>query len=46
LPAKQVTAHDRDVLSSNADHVIYIVEKAGFNQVRFIAEVRRALLPY
>jgi CheY-like chemotaxis protein len=46
VTAKQVTAHERDALSSNPDHVIHIVEKAGFNQVRFIAEVRRALLPH
>jgi CheY-like chemotaxis protein len=44
VTAKQVTPHERDVLRSNPEHVIHIVEKAGFNQVRFIAEVRRALL--
>jgi PAS domain S-box-containing protein len=46
VTAKQVTPHERDVLRSNPEHVIHIVEKAGFNQVRFIAEVRRALLPH
>jgi CheY-like chemotaxis protein len=46
VTAKQVSAQDRGVLGSNSDQLVHIVEKAGFNQVRFIAEVRRALLPH
>ena len=46
LTAKEVTALDRAVLNSNPDKVIHIVEKAGFNRIRFIAEVRRALLSH
>lgn len=46
VTAKQITAEDRAVLNSNSDQVIHIVEKIGFNRVHFIAEVRRALLPY
>ncbi|MDB5968468.1 MAG: hybrid sensor histidine kinase/response regulator [Hydrocarboniphaga sp.] len=45
VTAKQITARDRAALSSHPDKVIHIVEKALFNSVRFIAEVRRALLP-
>ncbi|MDB5856219.1 MAG: hybrid sensor histidine kinase/response regulator [Herminiimonas sp.] len=43
VTAKQVTERDRASLNSNPAHVIQIVEKAGFNRVGFIAEVRRAL---
>jgi hypothetical protein len=46
VSAKQLTAQDRGALSANPDQVIHIIEKAGFNQVQFIAEVRRALLPH
>ena len=46
VTAKQITAQDRAALNSNPGKVIHIVEKAGFNHVRFIAEVRRALLPH
>lgn len=45
VTAKTITAMDRAALSSNPDQVIKIVEKSGFSQSRFIAEVRRALLP-
>jgi len=49
VTAKQITALDPAALksnpNSNPDKVIRIVEKAGFNRVRFVAEVRRALLP-
>jgi len=45
VTAKQVTAVDRAALDRNPGAQIRIVEKAGFNRVRFIAEVRRALLP-
>ncbi len=45
VTAKQVTAQDRAALNCNPDKVIHIVEKARFNRARFIAEVRRALLP-
>ena len=43
VTAKQITAEDRAALNSNAGQIIHIVEKAGFNRVGFIAEVRRAL---
>jgi PAS domain S-box-containing protein len=46
VTAKQITALDRAALNSNPGKVINIVEKAGFNSVRFVAEVRRALLPH
>ena len=45
ITAKQVTALDRASLNSNPAHVIRIVQKAGFNRVGFLAEVRRALRP-
>ena len=43
--AKQITALNRAARNSNPGKVIHIDEKAGFNNARFIAEVRRALLP-
>ncbi|MDB5839523.1 MAG: hybrid sensor histidine kinase/response regulator [Herminiimonas sp.] len=46
VTAKQVTAQDRATLNSNPDNAIRIVEKAGFNRVGFLAEVRRALQPH
>jgi PAS domain S-box-containing protein len=45
VTAKQITEQDRVALNRNPDNVIRVVEKAGFNNARFIAEVRRALLP-
>ena len=45
VTARQITSVDRAALDSNSGKHIHIVEKAGFNRVRFIAEVRRALLP-
>jgi len=45
VTAKTITAMDRAALSNNSDQIINIVEKAGFSQVRFMSEVRRALLP-
>jgi PAS domain S-box-containing protein len=45
VTARQVSEKDRDVLGRHSDQLVHIVEKAGFNQVRFISEVRRALLP-
>ena len=45
VTAKHITARDRTALSGSTDTIIGIVEKAAFNRVRFIAEVRRALLP-
>ena len=46
VTAKQVTAQDRAARNRDPGKVIHIVEKAGFDRVRFIAEVRRALLPH
>ena len=43
VTAKQITAQDRAVLNSNPSNVVHIVEKAGFNHERFLAEVRRIL---
>jgi CheY-like chemotaxis protein len=45
VTAKYVTATDRAELNSAAGKVIAIVDKAGFNSERFIAEVRRSLPP-
>jgi PAS domain S-box-containing protein len=45
VTAKQITEVDRDALNSNPNHVIHIVEKAGFNPEGFLTEVRRAVLP-
>jgi signal transduction histidine kinase/CheY-like chemotaxis protein len=45
VTAKQVTAQERAALSRDPARVIHIVEKAGFNRARFVAEVRRALVP-
>jgi len=45
VTAKQITTQDRAVLSADPGKVIHIVEKAGFNNARFLAEVKRALLP-
>jgi PAS domain S-box-containing protein len=46
VTAKQVTALDTATLNAHPGKAIRIVEKAGFNRVGFIAEVRRALLPH
>jgi CheY-like chemotaxis protein len=43
VTAKSITAEDRAALRPTPDNVIRIVEKAGFDRSRFIAEVRRAL---
>jgi PAS domain S-box-containing protein len=44
VTAKQVTAEDRAALNATPDHRIEIVDKAGFNRLAFISEVRRALV--
>jgi CheY-like chemotaxis protein len=46
VTAKQITKQDRDTLNRDPDKVINIVEKSGFNNARFMAEVRRALQPH
>jgi CheY-like chemotaxis protein len=46
VTAKQITAAECAALSSHTDGIIRIVEKSGFNQARFLAEVRRALAPH
>jgi CheY-like chemotaxis protein len=43
VTAKQITEADRTALGANQDNIIRIVEKSGFNKVRFLSEVRRAL---
>jgi CheY-like chemotaxis protein len=45
LTAKQITPQDRASLNRQAGKLISIVEKAGFDKQRFLAEVRRALDP-
>ena len=45
VTAKQITALDRAALNRNTGKVIEIVEKSGFDKFRFVAEIRRALLP-
>ncbi len=45
VTAKQITGQDLALLNSNPDKIIHVVEKAGFNRINFIAEVRRALAP-
>jgi CheY-like chemotaxis protein/nitrogen-specific signal transduction histidine kinase len=45
VTAKQITEQDRATLNSNPDSVIHIVEKAGFDRLGFMGQVRRALLP-
>jgi PAS domain S-box-containing protein len=42
MTAKQITAEERKLLSEN---VVKIMEKSEFSHGRFIAEVRRALVP-
>ncbi|MBK9607166.1 MAG: response regulator [Betaproteobacteria bacterium] len=44
VTAKEVSAEDRAALNRSPGRFIHVVEKAGFNSARFIAEVRRALL--
>jgi signal transduction histidine kinase/CheY-like chemotaxis protein len=43
VTAKQITLADQQLLAKYPDKIIRIVEKAGFNRVGFISEVRRAL---
>ena len=43
VTAKQITDADRVELAGDDDNVVHIVEKAGFNRLGFMAEVRRAL---
>ena len=45
VTAKLITAEDRAILARHSELDIHVVQKAGFNRVRFIAEVRRALQP-
>jgi CheY-like chemotaxis protein len=45
ITAKQITAKDRAVLNTSTGEAITIVEKAAFNRIGFMTEVRRALLP-
>lgn len=45
LTAKQIAARDRAALNRDLDNVIRYVEESGFDKLRVIAEVRRALLP-
>lgn len=46
VTAKEVTVQDRATLNSKPGKAIHILEKTGFNQAGFIAEVRRALMPH
>ena len=44
VTSRQVTAQDRAALDVNHGKTVQVLEKAEFNQARFSAEVRRALL--
>ncbi len=46
VTAKDMTAQDRAALNSKPGAIIQIVDKADFNRVNFIAEVRRTLLSH
>ncbi|WGG50841.1 PAS domain-containing hybrid sensor histidine kinase/response regulator [Rugamonas sp. DEMB1] len=46
VTAKQIGERERGALDDARARPIRIVEKAGFNQGRFLAEVRRALAPH
>ena len=46
ISAKHLSELDRAALNGNPGQVVHIVEKADFSQVRFMSEVRRALLPH
>jgi signal transduction histidine kinase/DNA-binding response OmpR family regulator len=46
VTAKQITPQDRAALNRQAGNLVRIVEKAGFDKQRFMAEVRRALEPH
>ncbi|MDO8458959.1 MAG: response regulator, partial [Burkholderiaceae bacterium] len=46
VTAKQVTALDRATLNNTPGKFMHVVEKAGLNRAQFVAEVRRAMLPY
>ncbi|MEO8527036.1 MAG: response regulator, partial [Caldimonas sp.] len=43
VTAKQISPQDMAQLNCNPGNVIPVVQKAGFNRVNFVAEVRRAL---
>ena len=45
VTSMQVTKKDLAALNGNAAKAVHVLEKAEFNQARFIAEVRRALSP-
>ena len=45
VTAKQITPTDRASLTGQADQVIHVVQKAGFDRQAFLDEVRRALPP-
>jgi len=44
VTAKEITAQDRAAFNS-PDRIIHVADRAGFNRARFVAEVKRALLP-
>ena len=44
MTAKEITAQDRAAFNS-PDRIIHVADRAGFNRARFVAEVKRALLP-
>jgi PAS domain S-box-containing protein len=45
VTAKQITAPDHAALNRYPAKIVNIIEKTGFDQSRFVTEVRRALLP-
>ena len=43
VTAKDVTAQERQSLVAQPNHIVRIMEQAGFNRSDFVAEVHRAL---
>ena len=43
VTAMKISAGEHRILNSYPDKIIHIIEKAGFNRIGFISEVRRAL---
>jgi CheY-like chemotaxis protein/anti-sigma regulatory factor (Ser/Thr protein kinase) len=46
VTAKEITALDRASLNDSADSFVPTADKSAFNPIRFVAEVRRALLAH
>ena len=44
ITAREVTAADHATLTQSHGQIVQVIDKADFNRVSFIAEVKRALL--